>query len=80
MAKLTRLNNRVIDLDAIQQAQFTEKKEGDISSLHLILTSGVSITIDQLEGADKLWELINERLTIDWIDGPEVDPGPLRRL
>jgi hypothetical protein len=78
MAKLIRLKNQIVDLDAIRYAAFVPAgaHRPAPSTLHLII-SGVAVDLDQDDDADRLWEIITERLQIDWIDGPKTDVLPL---
>ena len=78
MARIIRLKNQIIDLDAIQWAAYVpaDEKVPDAkspSSLHLIL-GGVAVDLDQDDDADALWKIISERLRPDWIDEPPPAP------
>jgi hypothetical protein len=79
MARFIRLKNRIIDLDAIQYAAYvpsgTKPPESQApSSLHLVV-GGVAVDLDQDDDADALWEVIADRLQVEWID-PNVSVTP----
>jgi hypothetical protein len=78
MARLIRLKNQILDLDAIQWAAYVpaDEKVPDAkspSSLHLIL-GGVPVDLDQDDDADALWKIIVEKLKVDWVDEPPPAP------